>query len=246
MFDATWPVVLCHREQETSTPPCRRPRQAPGESHPKPRHSTARNWGQCQLALPTRPLTTAWRGAGLSGPHGPAPPRGRITSGPASSQSKRGSSGCSHREHREEKGNVCRPLVTASVTGSQRPAPPVPGAAAGTPGPAPHPLPGLPQPCPRPKLPSAGPPPEPTEVPEHCVAAAPAGTAEGSPFFPNLFLAGGHSLWCPGLRQAGTRRPRGGRLRELRAAWGTRSCAPGQRARPPSSLGESPEQAGRV
>lgn len=39
------------------------------------------------------------------------------------------------------------------------------------------------------------------------MAVASVGAAEGSPFFPNLFLAGRDSLQCPGLGKAGNRLP---------------------------------------
>lgn len=66
---------------------------------------------------------------------------------------------------------------------------------------------GCPSPTPNPKLPPAGPRPEPTEARESCVAVASVGAAEGSLFFPNLFLAGRDSLQCPGLGKAGNRLP---------------------------------------
>lgn len=104
--------------------------------------------------------------------------------------------------------SVC-PFVTVSVTSTwpegRSPAPPsvhqpLWERPASPPTP---PLRGLPQPCPKPQASPTGPWPKPMEARESCVAAASVGAAEGSPFFPNLFLAGGDSLQCWVRRVAG-------------------------------------------
>lgn len=86
---------------------------------------------------------------------------------------------------------------------------------------------GYPGPIPNPELPPAGPRPELTEARESCVAVASVGAAEGSLFFPNLFLADGDSLQRrPSAAQAG-----GGTWAARRLAGSKDFCGPGQNAR---------------
>lgn len=96
---------------------------------------------------------------------------------------------------RKRKMSVC-PLVTVSVTSTRpeghRPAQ-CPPAVMGTPSLPPQ---ARSRGCPKPQASPAGPWPKPTEPRESCVAVACVGAAEGSPFFPNLFLAAGDSLQC--------------------------------------------------
>lgn len=133
----------------------------------------------------------AWLGTGLRGFPRPSPGVESLPVLPPP-RANGGSSGHRRWEHHEEKGNARLPVSHGfrhrySARGPQpRPA---------------HSY-SCPSPAPNPKFPPAGPPLEPTEVPESCVSVASVGAAEGSPFFPNLFLACGDSLQCSGLGEA--------------------------------------------
>lgn len=183
-----------------------------------PTQNSRGKWPACSRRWQGRPAPGphyGWAGNRPQGVPKPQPqPGSGITSCPAFFPSKWGSSERSHSESREEKENVRLPVShgfrhqqawaiappcrmspghcgnAQLCHGPHPPTPPTP-ASRGWPGPAPNPK----------LLPEAQL--EPTRREKVVWRVGSVGAAEGSPFFPNLFLADRDSLLCLGwVRQA--------------------------------------------